>query len=147
MRNRSFATLGILALLAAASAFGQQSLRYDVPFEFHFANTVMPAGQYDVNVAVGNARHLLSLRCSTCQANMIATTYPIGGGTDVSTEGRLVFNKYGETYFLSQVWSPGYSQGGAVNKSKTEREIARTTPDVARVTLAARTSHVIIARR
>jgi hypothetical protein len=36
MRNRSFATLGVLALLAAASAFGQSRLRYDIPFEFHF---------------------------------------------------------------------------------------------------------------
>ena len=51
MKNRSFATLGILALLAAASAFGQQKLRYDIPFEFHFPDAVMPAGQYDVDVA------------------------------------------------------------------------------------------------
>ena len=67
-------------------------------------------------------------------------THPIGGGNNAPNEGRLVFNKYGETYFLSQVWTPGYSQGGALTKSKTEREIARTTSP-------AQTSHVIIARR
>ena len=34
MRNKSFAALGTLALLAAASAFGQQRLTVDIPFGF-----------------------------------------------------------------------------------------------------------------
>jgi len=54
-------------------------------------------------------------------------TYGIGGGVNPPDEGRLVFNKYGDTYYLSEVWKPGDSQGGALAKSKTEREIARTT--------------------
>jgi hypothetical protein len=130
MTKRSFATLGTLALLAAASAFGQQRIRVDIPFEFHLAGTVLPAGQYEVNVGAHNMQSLVSLDCSECRASANATTFGIGGGADALTQGRLVFNKYGETYFLSQVWSPGYSQGRALNKSKTENEIARATrPD------------------
>jgi hypothetical protein len=148
MRNRSFATLGVLALLATASAFGQSTLRYDIPFEFHFMDTVMPAGQYDVNVATNNVRNLLSLECYAVRAHGYTVTFGIGGGdNNLSDEGRLVFHKYGDTYYLSEVWTPGDSQGAALAKSKTEREIARTTPDVARVTLPARKSHVTIARR
>jgi hypothetical protein len=148
MRNRSFATLGVLALLAAASAFGQSKVRYDIPFEFHFMDTVMPAGQYDVNVAFNNVRNLLSLECYACGAHGYTVTHGIGGGdNNLPDEGRLVFNKYGDTYYLSAVWAPGDPQGGALSKSKTEREIARTTPDVARVILAARKSHATIARR
>jgi hypothetical protein len=147
MRNRSFTTLGVLALLAAASAFGQQKVRYDIPFEFRFLDTVMPAGQYDVNVAANNVRNLLSLECYACRAHGYTVTYGIGGGGDPPDEGRMVFDKYGDTYYLSEVWKPGDSQGGALAKSKTEREIARTTPDMARVILAARKSHVTIAQR
>jgi hypothetical protein len=147
MRKRSFATLGVLALLAAGSAFGQQRLRYDIPFVFHFGDRVMPAGQYDVSTAVNNVRDVLSLECYACRTNVIATTFPVGGGANLSGEGRLVFNKYGDTYFLSEVWTPGYTQGGSLSKSKTEREMARITPAVGRVTVAAGTSHVIIAQR
>ena len=128
MTKRSFATLGTLALLAAASAFGQQKIRVNVPFEFHVSAVVLPAGQYEVNVGAHNMQSLVSFDCSECRASANATTFGIGGGADALTQGRLVFNKYGETYFLSQVWSPGYSQGRAINKSKTENEIARATP-------------------
>ena len=147
MRNRSFATLGVLALLAAASAFGQSNVRYDIPFEFHFKDTVMPAGQYDVNAATNNQRNLLSLEGDGGRPHGYIVTHGIGGGTDVPAEGRLVFNKYGDTYYLAEVWTPGDPQGAALAKSKTERESARTTPDVARVTLPVRKSHVAIARR
>jgi ribosomal protein L33 len=140
MTKRSFATLGTLALLAAASAFGQQRIRVDIPFEFHLAGTVLPAGQYEVNVGAHNMQSLVSLDCSECRASAYATTFGIGGGADALTQGRLVFNKYGETYFLSQVWSPGYSQGRALNKSKTEDEIAR-------VTMPTQTTRVILAMR
>jgi hypothetical protein len=127
MKKRTFATLGIVALLAAVSAFGQQRTRVDIPFEFHLAGTVLPAGQYEVIVGAHNMENLLSVECAECRAQANATTFGIGGGADALTEGRLVFNKYGETYFLSQVWSPGYSQGRAMNQSKTEHEIARAT--------------------
>ena len=144
MRNKSFATLGTLALLAAASAFGQQRLAFDIPFEFHLENTVMPAGHYAVILA---AQNVLSVGCYDCRVSAFALTGNVGGGTNENTECRLVFNKYGDTYFLSEVWSGGRAQGSALNKSKTEREIARMTPGIARVTLPARTSQVLLAQR
>ena len=138
MRNRTFATLGILALLAAASAFGQQKLRVDIPFEFHFADVVMPAGQYDVDTQARNVLNLLSFDCYDCRVHSIAVPYAIGGGKDAPTEGRLVFNKLGDTYFFAEVWVPNHPQGMALSKSKTERELAR-------VILPARSSQVILA--
>ena len=147
MKKRSFATLGVLALLAAGSAFGQTTLRFDIPFEFHFLDKVMPAGQYDVNVATNNVRHLLSLECYACRSHVYSTTFGIGGGGNPPDEGRLVFNKYGETYFLSEVWTPGELEGGGLSKSKTESEAARATPSVARVIVPARKGQVTIARR
>ena len=147
MRKRSLATLGLLALLTAASALGQQRLRYDIPFEFHFLDMVMPAGQYDVNLAANDIRNLLSVECHACRSRAHTLTYGIGGGANAPEEGRLVFNKYGETYFLSEVWTPGNTQGGGLSKSRTERETARATSDVARIVLPAGTRPVTTARR
>jgi hypothetical protein len=147
MRNRSFATLGTLALLAAASAFGQQRLPFDVPFAFSFADKVMPAGQYDVTLGANNTRGLLLVDCHACQTRAIDLTRNVGGGPNARTEGRLVFHKYGDTYFLSEVWLPGSRTGSGLYKSKTERELARTTAKTARITPPAQTSVVILARR
>jgi hypothetical protein len=138
MRNRTFATLGILALFAAASAFGQQKLRVDIPFEFHFADIVMPAGQYEVDTQARNVLNLLSFDCYDCRVHAIAVPYAIGGGDNAPTEGRLVFDKLGDTYFFAEVWVPGHTQGMALSKSKTERELAR-------VIRPARSSQVILA--
>ena len=75
MRNRCFATLGLLTLLATTSAFGQ--LQADIPFEFHVGATVMPAGQYYVGQPSDNHRQLLSLDCYECQAKMMVQTTPV----------------------------------------------------------------------
>ena len=105
MRNRCFATLGLLTLLATTSAFGQ--LQADIPFEFHVGATVMPAGQYYVGQPSDNHRQLLSFDCYECQAKMMVQTIPIIGSIDVHTTDRLVFRKYGDTYFLAEVWQSG----------------------------------------
>jgi len=42
-----------------------------------------------------------------------------------ATDGtKLVFHRYGDTYFLSEVWVPGYAQGWALTQSKSEQELA-----------------------
>jgi hypothetical protein len=42
------------------------------------------------------------------------------------SESKLVFNRYGDRYFLSQVWSEGNSQGRQLLKTAREKEIAQT---------------------
>jgi hypothetical protein len=107
----------------------------------------MPAGQYDVDLSAIYTRSLLTVRSDTCRVSAIAPTDKVDGDINTPTKARLVFNKYGDTYFLSELWSGGYAQGSALQKSKTERELARTTPGIARITPPAQTSVVILARR
>jgi hypothetical protein len=143
MRNRSFAALGTLALLTAASAFGQQKLIADIPFEFSIANKVMPAGHYDVARVAGQ----LLVRCYSARANVFAPTNNLGGGPDENTPSRLIFNKYGDKYFLAEVWWPPDSGYGAgLVRSRDEREIARDTSQAARIAIPVRTGVVTLAR-
>jgi hypothetical protein len=50
-----------------------------------------------------------------------------GSVTSASTNdnGKLVFNRYGNQYFLSQVWAAGSDSGHQLRPSKAEREIAK----------------------
>jgi hypothetical protein len=42
----------------------------------------------------------------------------------IQREGKLIFNRYGDTNFLAQVWRPGRTDGNALLASKSEREMA-----------------------
>jgi len=145
MKNKSLATLGTLALLAAGTAFGQEMGTFDVPFEFSLANKVMPAGHYSVSQSSAHFG-LLLVDCRECGVSAISPTINTGGGTNENIQARLVFSKYGDKYFLAEAWlSPGSPFGAAVAKSRTEREIARVTPQVARIAIPLRTGVAALA--
>ena len=56
---------------------------------------------------------------AVCLAGAIQANRP-------SNTTKLVFNRYGSHYFLSQVWMVGNDTGHLLRPSKAEREIART---------------------
>jgi hypothetical protein len=139
MKNRTFATLGLLALLATVSAFGQQRMKIDIPFEFSTGSTVMPAGQY--TVAQESQSGFTNLACYACKVDVRFQTHQIGSYAARNEPSKLVFNKYGDKYFLSSVWMPGRGVGNALPTSKTESETAL------RAALAPTSQVVLFARR
>lgn len=139
MRNRAFATLGFLALAAAFSAFGQSRMTFDVPFEFSTGTAVLPAGHYEVSQLSDSGR--IELACDACNVHVRLLTHAIGNYNAPSESTRLVFNKYGNTYFLSSVWSTGSGVGSALSSTKAERETAL------RASLTPRNEVVLVARR
>ena len=57
-----------------------------------------------------------------------------------------MFNKYGDKYFLAEVWSsPDSMNGAALLQSKAERETARGNPRVARIAVPLRTGTITLA--
>jgi len=124
-------------LLATVSAFGQQRMRINIPFEFNAGATVIPAGQYTVTQDLRSG--MTNLACSACQVDVRFLTHQIGSYTTPG-ESKLVFNKYGNTYFLASVWTSS-GVGGALPTSRTERETAL------RASLTPATQVVLVARR
>jgi hypothetical protein len=68
-------------------------------------------------------------------------THQIGSYAARNEPSKLVFNKYGDKYFLSSVWMPGRGVGNALPTSKTESETAL------RAALAPTSQVVLFARR
>jgi hypothetical protein len=124
MKNRIFATLGLLTVLATACAFGRGPMKVSIPFEFHVGATVMPAGQYDLTWPFGASNPLLSVVSCDSNAKSYVMTNNVLNAHGTRSEGHLVFHIYGETYFLSEVWSRGNEAGSALPNSKIEREVA-----------------------
>jgi hypothetical protein len=45
--------------------------------------------------------------------------------TEIQTASKMIFNRYGDRYFLSEVWTAGYSRGRQLLKSAREMELAQ----------------------
>jgi hypothetical protein len=111
-------------------------MKVDIPFEFRVANTILPAGPYDVRVQLSSG--LVSLQSSERKAAAAILTNAVGGGWAIPDKGTLVFHRYGNTYFLSKVWSRGYAIGRELPTSKAERELAANGSTVPPVKILAR---------
>ena len=135
MKNRFFATLSSLALLTSAAAFAQSDavMQANIPFEFHVGATILPAGHYEVRPQVNPG--VLSIRCRESKAGAMIVMHAVEAGKTPEAP-TLVFNRYNDTYFLSRVWTPEYSQGRELPRSKAELEYARESSPAQPVVVA-----------
>ena len=122
--------LSAIVLLASvapthAQSLGGNRIRANIPFDFHISEKKLPAGEYSVGRAVNHSDDLVvsindregrskAIRLS----NATVRSRPNG-------KALLVFHRYGEQYFLFQVWPAGATVGREFRKSKTERELQK----------------------
>ncbi len=126
MKSRNLLTLSFAALLPLALAAAQLKpiLRATIPFEFRVGTVTLPSGEYIISEDQTN--ETVTIRSDDTQKSAMLLSHPVQK-TRVQNESRLVFNRYGDTYFLSQLWVEGASGGRELNKTKTERELAEST--------------------
>ena len=109
------ALLGGLVLLGASSASAQsgESLRATIPFEFKVGAVTLPAGQYDVSYRSTDVQSVLSIRSQDGRHSALVLTEPIDAKTP-SQGARLVFDRDGDAYKLSEVFAPAARVGSEV---------------------------------
>ena len=119
--------LSAIVVLAAvgptqAQSLGGTRITANIPFDFNISEKKLPAGKYSVGRAINQSDDLIvsindlegrskAIRLS----NTVVRSRPTG-------KALLVFNRYGDQYFLSQVWPAGATMGREFRKSKSERE-------------------------
>lgn len=113
-----------LALASAAVANGQsgQQVTAQIPFEFNVADQTLRSGQYQLNRA-NSAGDVLEVRDTAGKSRTMRLTSPVIAKDQHDKGAKLVFHRYGSTYFLSQVWLDGRSTGREFAKSKQERAL------------------------
>ena len=113
-----------LAAASAAVANGQSKahLVAQVPFEFMVADKTLSAGEYRVG-AIGQSGDAIAI-LNKAGDGAIRLGSP-RDRSDRDKTAKLVFHRYGNTYFLSQVWMAGEATGRELATSKQERAIQR----------------------
>lgn len=116
---------------AVVSAQGQsvKKLRATIPFEFTVGSANLSAGEYNVRSINDDGDVILVSGQSKAQ-NAVRMSNPMTAATAPKT-GKLVFHRYGNRYFLSEIWTPGQNAGRQLRMSKAERAIQRELQSVA----------------
>ena len=120
-----FLHAGCLCLaVSLPSAFAQasQMLTVDLPFAFQVNNQQFPAGKYQVTAGAGQA--VVLLRSVDCKRAIFSLSIPIESEKTRAVPS-LVFRRYDDRYFLSQIWLPGSNSGRGLPASAAEREVAQ----------------------
>jgi hypothetical protein len=121
-----------LSLLPIAQAQVTVGLDGNVPFAFHIGDVVLPAGNYSLRPSTVSPS-ILSIQASDQPAGTIMFPCSIRIQAASAQNTHLVFNRYGNTYFLSQVWEGiGSNRGLQLVRSKAERMTVREMVAAAR---------------
>ena len=141
---RNILMFSLFAILAVANLHAQSSREQtaNIPFSFTVADKTFPAGEYRVErLNPSSDKAAIAIKSADGHMSKIVLTMPVQSNVTRET-ARLVFNHYGDQYFLAQVWTPADNTGLAVPESKTERTLARNSgqrePERATIALNAR---------
>ena len=130
---RALAMLMVTLAFAAASAVvanGQtpQGLRAQVPFDFVVGDKTLRAGDYQVRPLNDTGNPIVIRNNHGDRA--IQLSYA-AQSSDKQLRAKLVFHRYGSTYFLSQIWMAGEVTGREVPKTRQERAMERELKAIA----------------
>jgi len=131
MKRQVLTLVGVLSLLLAAGSAYAQTIRVkaDVPFGFIADKTTLAPGQYTLQT-LGTDRIVLISSGSRPVAMVIANGIL---SAEPSENTKLVFHRYGDRYFLSQIWVAGENSGHQLRKGAREAEMARGSASRAEV--------------
>jgi hypothetical protein len=122
----SMAMVGLLlpAVVSPISAQLDRPLTAKIPFSFTVCREQLPAGKYTIQHATTSSPHTLVVRGEDGRSVDLACTTNIESAKAV-TGGKLIFNRYGDQYFLWQAWWPGDNIGHELVQTDKEKAVIK----------------------
>jgi hypothetical protein len=108
-------------LLNATGAYAQSYAKANVPFAFNVGAKQLPAGTYEIK-SLSQSPNLIMIRNYETMAGALSIARREGPR---STESKLVFDRVGTQYFLTEVWKGSGAGGMIVPTSKQEEELKK----------------------
>jgi hypothetical protein len=118
---KGFAAIALVVLAGACTASLQaqsHEVRADVPFNFAVGNKQLPAGHYTFFT---DPSYTLVIRNIDYQ--FVALSRIEDAGRAIGNSNRLVFDKYGDHYFLREIRCPSIAMNVELRQSKLEKQI------------------------
>ena len=119
-----FSMLATTLLLASPALSAQNRIDAYVPFDFSVGQTVMAEGNYQVQ-SISETVEVVQNEASHASASLIKAIHVQSAGDHGAM---LVFHRYGDNYFLAEIWTGDTSTGVALARSPREKELAQNGP-------------------
>jgi hypothetical protein len=123
MKNQIYIAIAILGIFLGFAGVNIQAqtpsrVEVNIPFEFSAGKTTLKPGVYTIKRMSGN---LVRLKNVDNESAVILNAPVNLSSTDANATERVVFNKYGDQYFLAQIWLTADSGRQLLKEKKTEQ--------------------------
>jgi hypothetical protein len=123
----SGAVLVVSALALASSAQAQSpTIKVNIPFSFENGTEHLPAGVYTLQMS--ESGRILLIRGNS--ASGMTLILP-DENSQPAKVGKVVFHRYGDRYFLREVWTAGSTSHVHTSTSKAEKNVELAQNNVA----------------
>jgi len=120
----SMSSLMVMLAVVPALGDGRLEIQVDIPFDFMVGGKTLPGGTYTFAQPT-ITRGVLLIRSLDGHESVLVLTQSVQESRTPSDETKFVFTRYGDQYFLAQVWTAGAVSGLKLRKSSTESEVAK----------------------
>src|SRR6266404_7699939 len=104
---KTFTMWSLLLMLTAVSVVAQsERSKITIPFSFIVGEKTLPAGEYTLEPNRRDSDRFWLFQSRDGRTSCLSTTMPVRAN-QTQEETKLVFHRYGDQYFLSQIWTPG----------------------------------------
>ena len=100
----------------------------NIPFQFHAGDTKLLAGKYVIHVLDNSDLTLMEISSADGSTSAL---FDVGEAEANSAPAKteLIFNKYGNQYFLAKVFDEGNQSGSTVDESRYEKRIGQAATE------------------
>jgi hypothetical protein len=130
MRKKVFSAAlgcGLLAVVTLATAYAQMpstALHARIPFDFSVRGKTLPAGDYEIRRINDEPDGLIILSVNDKHERAMFETESVEPRI-TPRNSELVFHRYGDSYFLSEIFAGGEQTGRELRPSRQERDMSR----------------------
>ena len=128
MKKHLFGLIALGLLMVTGVAYAQDvNVKVNIPFDFVVNQQTMPQGEYTVKSIGTPSSGFLSIRNADSSEQVMLLSHRCET-TKAPEQPKLIFHRYGDRYFLAQVWTSGDLSGQELAKSRRESELAKGSP-------------------
>ena len=119
-------TLSLSPTTAKAQIIGD--LEVNIPFQFHAGDAKLPPGKYMIHTI--DSSDLTVMEISSADGS-VSALFDVRDAEANSTPAKseLIFNKYGNRYFLAKLFDEGNPNGSTVGESRYEKKVSQATAE------------------
>jgi hypothetical protein len=104
------------------------NLEVNIPFQFHAGNAKLPPGKYIIRMLDNSDLTVMEISSADGSTSALFEVQEAEANS-TPAKSELIFNKYGNRYFLAKLFDEGNANGSEVSKSSYEKKVSQATAE------------------